>query len=76
MAKEKFSGCQYKALRGKVHGRIGGLHGDVDAFKMDPHGRGGIGEAAVEEGVGGEKEAEVVWDKRQGNGAERKDSEP
>ena len=51
-------------LRWKVHGHVGGLHGDVDAFKVGPHGRGGIGETAMGECVCREEEAEVVRDER------------
>jgi len=42
---------------------------------MGPHGRGGIGKAAVGEGIGGKQVAEIVWRKRQRNREQRKNGE-
>ena len=37
---------------------------------MSPHGRSGIGQSAVGEGIRGKQEAEIIGDKRQRNGAQ------
>jgi hypothetical protein len=68
LSEEHLSRGEDEALRGKVHGHVGGLHGDVDAFKVGPHGGGGVGETEVREGVRGEQKAEVVGNERERNG--------
>ena len=74
--KSSFAGSQQQSLRGKVHGHIGGLHGDVDAFEMGPHGWGGVGQSAVKKGVRRQQETEVVGNKGQRDGIKGKDGEP
>ncbi len=75
ISKNQFAGSQQQSLRGKVHGHIGGLHGDVDAFEMGPHRWRGVGQSAVKEGIGRKQKAEVVRNKGQRNGKERKNGE-
>jgi len=75
IAEEDFAGSEDEALRGEIHRHVGGLHGDLDAFKVRPHGWGGVGEAAMGEGVCSEQEAEVVLHEGQGDGADGQDGE-
>ena len=48
----------------------------MNRLEVNPHRRGGIGEASQGEGIGGQQEAEVVRDKREWNRAKRKNREP
>ena len=75
VAEQHLAGSEHQPLGGKVHGHIGGLHGDVDGFKMSPHRRGGVGQSAQGEGVCREQEAEIVGDKWQRNGADGENGE-
>ena len=70
--KEELSCGQNQPGSGKVHG---GLHGDVDAFKVRPQSGSGIGEAAGCEGVGGEQKTEIVGEERTGSRKTRKDGQ-
>src|SRR5271170_1199401 len=74
MPEQHLARCQNKALRGKVHRHVRGLHGDLEALEMLPHNWRGVSQSSRCEGISGEQEAEIILDKWQRNGAERKDS--
>ena len=65
-----------EALAGLIFGLIGWADEDVFGFEGFPDFWRGIGEAAVGEGVGGEQEAEVVWQERVGRGKQREGDVP
>ena len=73
-AEEDLPGGEDQATCRKVHRHVGGLHGDVDGLKVNPHGWGGVGEAAVGKGVGCEQEAEVVGNEGERDGDEGQQS--
>jgi len=63
ISEEDFSRGQKQALTGKIHGHVGGLHGDVEALEVSPHGWRGVCQAAMRESIGREQETEIVWHK-------------
>ena len=77
LAEENFAGAGVanQSQRGKVHGLVGRLHVDVDAFEMGPHCGSRIGQSAGGERIGGKEVAEVVWSKRKWNRKGGKNSE-
>ena len=62
---------QHEALRRRVHRHVRRLLNDVESFKVNPHGVGGVGEATVRESIGGEQIAEFVVPARLGNADHR-----
>jgi len=75
ISEEGFPHSEEQPLPGEIHRHVRGLQGDVEAFEMGPHSRGGVSQAAMGEGVGREQEAEVVWNEGQRNGNDGKNSQ-
>ena len=63
-------------MRGRIHGRIGRLLQDVNSLEEDPHGMGGIRDAAVRESVRAEEVGELVVDPRFGRRQNGQQNQP
>src|ERR1700722_6100509 len=57
---EQLSGREHQSLRRRIHGHVRGLFNDVEAFEVNPHRVGGIGDSSVSERVRSQEVAELI----------------